>query len=199
MLLSLICPFLAPLLLYDKTIKKSNNNSFLGAHTAQGEENMNINEDEANAQIRKKNIKNRINLEDLSQDTNENSSYANNIYSFFQSPLVKFAYHKLSFLLFLLFFSYYVLCDYPIDSRQAIKWTEIILIIWVYSYFIEAVHQCYIQDTKLYLTKLKFFLSEYWNIFDLVAITVFTIALILRYIPGCDNCLTAAEYSFFRT
>ena len=132
-------------------------------------------------------------MEDLSRDNNEQSNYLKDLYLFFKSPIVKFAYHKTSFLLFLMFFSYYVLCDYPVEGNDRIKWIEIILILWVYSYFIEALQQCYIQDTKLYFTKLKLFLTDYWNMFDLIAILIFTIGLILRYIPNSENCFIASK------
>ena len=157
-----------------------------------------VNENENNIQekylnSKTKNLSNRVSIADITKENDEESNYLQNVYNFIQSPLVKFAYHKLAFLAFLIFFSYYVLCNYPIEGKSSINWTEVLLIMWVYSFSLEAIQQYYIQDTKLFLTKVKFFLSDYWNIFDLIAIIVFTIGIILRFIPDSDNCFQAGR------
>ena len=188
----MLCPLIAPKLVFDIKIKKNKKFGFLNSAIEKiqvAENNEYINE---NIEINR-NLKNRVSLSDITSEHENNYSYFRKVFLFMQSPIVKFAYHKIAFLLFLTFFSYYVLCDYPEEGNDSIKWTEILLILWVFSYFIEAVHQVYIQDTKLYYTKLKFFVQDYWNIFDLIAILIFTVGIILRFIPKCDNCFKAGE------
>ena len=195
MIVSLLCPLMAPILVFDQKIKKNKNEGFFSSTIQQIKEKelRASTNDEDETEIEDRNLKNRVSLSDITREYDTESNYLKNVFHFLQAPMTKFAYHKLSFLVFLVLFSYYVLCDYPDDGTKPIKWSEVLLIIWVYSYFIEAVHQYYIQDTKLFSTKLKFFLSDYWNIFDLLAILIFTISLILRFDLNCEGCLRASE------
>jgi hypothetical protein len=195
MIVSLICPLLAPRLVFDKKVKKNKKEGFFSATIEQIKEKESALENDNKEDIvNERNLKNRVSLSDIAREYDTESSYLKKIFSFIEAPITKFAYHKIAFLLFLVLFSYYVLCDYPEDGSKSITWTEVLLIIWVYSYFIEAVHQYYIQDTKLFFTKLKFFLSDYWNIFDLIAIFVFTIGLVLRFDLNCgERCLKASK------
>ena len=198
MIVSLMCPFLAPYFVFDRKIKKKKNVEFFSSlmEKAKNKElDVSTGDEIAEHEIvnHRRNLKNRVSLNDITREYDSESNYLKDVFHFIQAPMTKFAYHKLAFLLFLVLFSYYVLCDYPEDGTKPIKWTEILLIIWVFSYLIEAVHQCYIQDTKLFSTKIEFFLSDYWNIFDLIAILIFIVGLILRFDLNCENCLKASE------
>jgi hypothetical protein len=196
MIVSLICPLFAPRLVFDKKVKKNKKEGFFSSTIEQIKEKESstaFEDDNEEDTINERNLKNRVSLSDIAREYDTESDYLKNVFYFIKAPITKFAYHKIAFLLFLVLFSYYVLCDYPEDDSKPITWTEVILIIWVYSYFIEAVHQYYIQDTKLFFTKLKFFLSDYWNIFDLIAILVFTIGLVLRFDLNCESCLKVSK------
>jgi len=74
---------------------------------------------------------------------------------FHESPIVKFSYNSVSYILFLLLFSYYLLFNFQIPQNQipSIHWTEILVIIIVTTMLIEEIRQVihiYLYILKLY-------------------------------------------------
>jgi transient receptor potential cation channel subfamily M protein 2 len=64
--------------------------------------------------------------------------YFRHLKHFHQSPIVKYVYNSVSYILFLLLFSYYLLFDFQILS---IHWTEILVLIIITTMLIEEIRQ----------------------------------------------------------
>ena len=62
---------------------------------------------------------------------------------FHESPIVKYSYNSVSYIIFLLLFSYYLLFDFQIlkNENLNVHWTEILVIIIVTSMLIEEIRQ----------------------------------------------------------
>ncbi|XP_063423231.1 transient receptor potential cation channel subfamily M member-like 2 isoform X2 [Mytilus trossulus] len=136
------------------------------------------------------------------------------LYCFYTAPVIIFCHNVLSYLVFLALFSIMLL----IDLSTKVSVIEIILIIWVFSIFAEEVRQflnphfalrmkttsqegtTYSKDTSYLVTgssatinaKLKSYLSDSWNLVDVLTITLFLLALLLRFLPY-DNTFEAAR------
>jgi hypothetical protein len=62
---------------------------------------------------------------------------------FHEAPIVKYSYNCFSYIIFLLFFSYYLLFNFQIPNNQipAIHWTEIVVIVIITTMLIEEIRQ----------------------------------------------------------
>ncbi|KAG7270624.1 hypothetical protein CRUP_010919 [Coryphaenoides rupestris] len=88
--------------------------------------------------------------------------------------------HKISYLLFLLLFSYTILVkmgDYP--SVQ-----EWFVISYILSTAVEKTREVLMSEPRKLSQKLKIWFSEYWNVSDFVAIVLFMAGLVLRWQTG---------------
>jgi hypothetical protein len=70
-------------------------------------------------------------------------TYFRHLKHFHESPIVKYSYNSVSYIIFLLLFSYYLLFAFEIPKKQSpiIHWTEILVIIIVTTMFIEEIRQ----------------------------------------------------------
>lgn len=70
-------------------------------------------------------------------------SYLRKLKHFHESPYVKFSYNAISYIFFLLLFSYYLLFDFrpPTDDVPSIHWTEILVIIIVSTMLFEDIRK----------------------------------------------------------
>ncbi len=99
-------------------------------------------------------------------------------------------------------FSYVILCDfYPIgrnsksktNSRLPISVLEVILIIWIGTIFIGEIRTFSINENKVIKAKFKKFFNNSWNTIEYCAVILFTIGLILRFIPNSYDSYLAAR------
>ncbi|TRY55610.1 hypothetical protein DNTS_021490 [Danionella cerebrum] len=87
------------------------------------------------------------------------------IYEFYNAPIVKFWFHTLAYVGYLMLFNYIVLVKMDLwPSPQ-----EWIVIAYIFTNGIEKMRE-----------KVKVWLQEYWNITDLMAILIFSIGMVLR-------------------
>ncbi|CAF3943375.1 unnamed protein product [Rotaria sordida] len=115
-----------------------------------------------------------------------NISWLDKIRYFYQAPIVRFYYYTIFFIIFLGLFSFVLLVDYfPLniynENRSGFKnlpipITEIILHICMWSLIIEEIRQFLFMNSK------RAYLSEIWNIIDLLAIMLYLIGFITRFI-----------------
>ncbi|UJR19306.1 hypothetical protein I4U23_022435, partial [Adineta vaga] len=129
--------------------------------------------------------KNGINYGD---DYHIDESTFKNFKHFHNRPFVKYCYTCFGYILFLMFFSYYMLYAFnpSSDSTPDIHWTEILTIIFVSTMLIEDIRQFYFQDGLSWKRK---FLSHFdvmnrsSNLFLVIpAYLLFYVGLILRFI-----------------
>ncbi|CAF1107903.1 unnamed protein product [Rotaria sordida] len=115
-----------------------------------------------------------------------NVSYVDRIIYFYNAPIVRFYYHTIFFIVFLGLFSFVLLVDYfPLniynDRRSGFKnlqipITEIILHICIWSLIVEEIYQ--ILSVKL----IKQYISDKWNMIDIIAIILYLIGFITRFV-----------------
>lgn len=98
------------------------------------------------------------------------------IYEFYNAPIVKFWFYTLTYFAFLAAYTFVVLVKtYPQPT-----WPEIFLMTYVFSLAIEKFRQIVASEPVKISLKLRVFFSQYWNIWDLVAILMFFSAVGLR-------------------
>uniref|UniRef100_A0A8C3Y495 non-specific serine/threonine protein kinase n=1 Tax=Catharus ustulatus TaxID=91951 RepID=A0A8C3Y495_CATUS len=99
------------------------------------------------------------------------------IYEFYNAPIVKFWFHTMSYLAFLMLFTYTVLVKMePIPSVQ-----EWLVIIYIFTTAVEKVREVFISEPRKFCQKVKVWIYEYWNFTDSVAIILFMIGFGLRW------------------
>ncbi|XP_059406897.1 transient receptor potential cation channel subfamily M member 3 isoform X3 [Carassius carassius] len=99
-----------------------------------------------------------------------------NIYEFYNAPIVKFWFHTLAYVGYLMLFNYIVLVKMDLwPSPQ-----EWIVIAYIFTNGIEKMREILMSEPGKLLQKVKVWLQEYWNITDLMAILIFSFGMVLR-------------------
>uniref|UniRef100_A0A663EWP6 non-specific serine/threonine protein kinase n=1 Tax=Aquila chrysaetos chrysaetos TaxID=223781 RepID=A0A663EWP6_AQUCH len=99
------------------------------------------------------------------------------IYEFYNAPIVKFWFHTMAYMAFLMLFTYTVLVK--MEPRPSVQ--EWLVIIYVFSTAIEKVREVFISEPGKFRQKVKVWVSEYWNFTDSIAIILFMIGFGLRW------------------
>ncbi|KAI1239710.1 hypothetical protein IHE44_0011137 [Lamprotornis superbus] len=106
-----------------------------------------------------------------------NLSGTRKIYEFYNAPIVKFWFHTMSYLAFLMLFTYTVLVK--MEPRPSVQ--EWLVIIYIFTTAIEKVREVFISEPRKFCQKVKVWIYEYWNFTDSVAILLFMIGFGLRW------------------
>ncbi|NXM71307.1 TRPM6 protein, partial [Serilophus lunatus] len=115
--------------------------------------------------------------ESQEHDGQGNLPVTRKIYEFYNAPIVKFWFHTMSYMAFLMLFTYTVLTKMgPKPSVQ-----EWLVIIYVFTTAIEKVREVFISEPRKFCQKVKVWIYEYWNFTDSVAIILFMIGFGLRW------------------
>ncbi|CAL8372596.1 unnamed protein product [Arctogadus glacialis] len=97
--------------------------------------------------------------------------------SLYGSPLVKFYWNILSYFGFLFLFAVVLMVDF----QSAPSWLEVLLYIWLATLVCEEVRQLYHDpDGFGFSKKAKLYISDLWNILDVLSILLFIIGLAFR-------------------
>uniref|UniRef100_A0A8C5X6W6 non-specific serine/threonine protein kinase n=1 Tax=Malurus cyaneus samueli TaxID=2593467 RepID=A0A8C5X6W6_9PASS len=99
------------------------------------------------------------------------------IYEFYNAPIVKFWFHTMSYMAFLMLFTYTVLVK--MEPRPSVQ--EWLVIIYIFTTAIEKVREVFISEPGKFRQKVKVWIYEYWNFTDSVAIILFMIGFGLRW------------------
>ncbi|XP_053530255.1 transient receptor potential cation channel subfamily M member 3 isoform X1 [Ictalurus punctatus] len=98
------------------------------------------------------------------------------IYEFYNAPIVKFWFHTMAYVGYLMLFNYIVLVKMDLwPSSQ-----EWIVIAYIFTNGIEKMREILMSEPGKLLQKVKVWLQEYWNVTDLMAILIFSIGMVLR-------------------
>ncbi|XP_076855123.1 transient receptor potential cation channel subfamily M member 3 isoform X3 [Brachyhypopomus gauderio] len=98
------------------------------------------------------------------------------IYEFYNAPIVKFWFHTMAYVGYLMLFNYIVLVKMDLwPSPQ-----EWIVIAYIFTNGIEKMREILMSEPGKVLQKVKVWLQEYWNVTDLMAILIFSIGMVLR-------------------
>uniref|UniRef100_A0A7N9ARQ3 non-specific serine/threonine protein kinase n=1 Tax=Mastacembelus armatus TaxID=205130 RepID=A0A7N9ARQ3_9TELE len=117
-------------------------------------------------------------------------SWITKLYEFYTAPVVKFWFHTMSYLAFLMLFSYVVLVKME-DHPSVQEW---LVIAYILSTAVEKTREVLVSQPGKLSQKLKIWFSEYWNISDFIAILLFLAALTLRW--QADPYRTAGRISY---
>ncbi|KAM9183731.1 transient receptor potential cation channel subfamily M member 1 [Dugong dugon] len=98
------------------------------------------------------------------------------ICEFYNAPIVKFWFYTISYLGYLLLFNYVILVR--MDRWPSMQ--EWVVISYIVSLALEKIREILMSEPGKLSQKIKVWLQEYWNITDLVAISMFMIGAILR-------------------
>ncbi|XP_058491968.1 transient receptor potential cation channel subfamily M member 3 isoform X1 [Solea solea] len=98
------------------------------------------------------------------------------IYEFYNAPIVKFWFHTMAYVAYLMLYNYIVLVKMDLwPSPQ-----EWIVIAYIFTNGIEKMREILMSEPGKLLQKVKVWLQEYWNITDLMAILIFSVGMVLR-------------------
>ncbi|XP_014826160.1 PREDICTED: transient receptor potential cation channel subfamily M member 7-like isoform X1 [Poecilia mexicana] len=103
-------------------------------------------------------------------------SWITRLYDFYTAPVVKFWFHTMSYLIFLMLFSFVVLVKME-DQPSVQEW---FVILYIVSSAIEKTREVLMSEPRKLRQKLKVWFSEYWNKSDFVAILLFLVGLSMR-------------------
>ncbi|XP_069481015.1 transient receptor potential cation channel subfamily M member 1 isoform X2 [Ambystoma mexicanum] len=98
------------------------------------------------------------------------------IYEFYNAPIVKFWFYTIAYLGYLLLFNYIILVK--MERWPSVQ--EWVVISYILTLALEKIREILMSEPGKLSQKVKVWLQEYWNITDMVAISVFIIGAILR-------------------
>nr|XP_057925957.1 transient receptor potential cation channel subfamily M member 6 isoform X5 [Doryrhamphus excisus] len=104
-------------------------------------------------------------------------SWITRLYEFYTAPVVKFCFHTMSYLTFLMLFSYTILVKMG-DEPSIQEW---LVILYITSTAVEKTREVLMSEPRQLRQKLKIWFSEYWNVSDFIAIIVFLAGLVMRW------------------
>ncbi|KAM4744784.1 transient receptor potential cation channel subfamily M member 1-like isoform 2-T2 [Anableps anableps] len=98
------------------------------------------------------------------------------IYEFYNAPFTKFWFNTISYLVYLMLYNYIIL----VKMERWPSLQEWIVISYIITLGLEKVRQILMSEPGKLKQKISVWLEDYWNITDLVAISVFLLGLLLR-------------------
>ncbi|KAF0033485.1 hypothetical protein F2P81_013551 [Scophthalmus maximus] len=107
-------------------------------------------------------------------------SWITRLYEFYTAPVVKFWFHTVLYLAFLMLFSFVVLVKME-DQPSVQEW---LVIVYILSTAVEKIREVLMSEPRKLSHKLKIWFSEYWNKSDFIAILLFLAGLTLRWHAG---------------
>ncbi|XP_070536806.1 transient receptor potential cation channel subfamily M member-like 2 isoform X1 [Ptychodera flava] len=108
---------------------------------------------------------------------------------FFSAPVVAFSYNVFAYIVFLILFSYILL----INFHSEISIAETVLVFWVSTLVCEEIRQIIQEETHSIFLKLSNWINDYWNILDVISLSLFYTGLGLRFGDSAST-LQAARY-----
>ncbi|KFO97615.1 Transient receptor potential cation channel subfamily M member 6, partial [Calypte anna] len=106
-----------------------------------------------------------------------NLSGTRKIYEFYNAPIVKFWFHTMAYMAFLMLFTYTVLVK--MEPRPSVQ--EWLVITYIFSTAVEKVREVFISEPGKLRQKVIVWIYEYWNFTDSIAIIIFMIGFGLRW------------------
>ncbi|XP_075454440.1 transient receptor potential cation channel subfamily M member 6 isoform X6 [Ascaphus truei] len=96
---------------------------------------------------------------------------------FYSTPIVKFWFHTMAYLVFLMLFTYTVLVKME-ATPSAQEW---LVITYIFTTAIEKVREVFMSEPGKFSQKVKVWINEYWNVTDSIAIILFVTGFGLRW------------------
>ncbi|TDG98100.1 hypothetical protein EPR50_G00214710 [Perca flavescens] len=99
---------------------------------------------------------------------------------FWFAPVTTFLGNVLMYFLFLLLFAYVLLVDFKPSPASGLAVSEYVLYFWVFTFVCEEIRQTFFLGSISYRQRIRVYIQDVWNKFDLTAITLFIIGVICR-------------------
>ncbi|KAI4877087.1 hypothetical protein NFI96_031419, partial [Prochilodus magdalenae] len=106
--------------------------------------------------------------------------WARKVYDFYNAPVVKFWFHTMTYLAFLMLYAYTVL----VRMERMPSVPEWLIISYILATAVEKLREVLLSEPRRFRKKLKVWFSEYWNVHDFIAIILFFTGLALRLQTG---------------
>ncbi|XP_061672748.1 transient receptor potential cation channel subfamily M member 6 isoform X2 [Syngnathoides biaculeatus] len=104
-------------------------------------------------------------------------SWLTRLYEFYTAPVVKFWFHTMSYLAFLMLFSSTILVK--MDDQPGVQ--EWLVILYILTTAVEKTREVLMSEPRKLSQKLKIWFSEYWNLSDFIAIALFLFGFVMRW------------------
>ncbi|XP_078341177.1 transient receptor potential cation channel subfamily M member 3-like [Crassostrea virginica] len=102
------------------------------------------------------------------------------IYKFYTAPITKFWFYLITYLAFLVAYSYTILAR----TLPKPAWPEVFVMVYLLSFTAEKCRELALLVPGPLKIKLRVFASFYWNLWDVVAIIWFVVGVVLRFNPS---------------
>ncbi|KAL5010117.1 hypothetical protein ScPMuIL_012422 [Solemya velum] len=119
----------------------------------------------------------------LQKSTRQHYTMFQKIFHFYDAPVVKFIHNVMSYVIFLALYSYILVVS--LQPTWSIE--EYFLIFWVFTIFTEEIRQVVTSSSTSIIAKLQSYLTDTWNVVDVVTIVLFSLGMILRALPYTDT------------
>ncbi|XP_054463546.1 transient receptor potential cation channel subfamily M member 4a [Anoplopoma fimbria] len=106
---------------------------------------------------------------------------------FWFAPVTSFLGNVLMYFLFLYLFAYVLLVDFKPPPPDGPSTLEFVLYFWVFTLVCEEIRQTFFVGSTFVLQRMRNYIEDMWNKCDLIAITLFTLALCCRMFPWSCN------------
>ncbi|XP_066935830.1 transient receptor potential cation channel subfamily M member-like 2 [Clytia hemisphaerica] len=124
--------------------------------------------------------------ETLSAQRDKELSFCGKMYLFYaKTPAVKFYLNLVSYIAFLCIYAYVAIKEKVPGSTPSV--TEYIVLAFVVSFTTEEIHQLVQTEYSTFRAKIEDYLSNYWNLVDIVAIITYFIGFALRWFSSTTN------------
>ncbi|KAJ8380728.1 hypothetical protein SKAU_G00015060 [Synaphobranchus kaupii] len=111
------------------------------------------------------------------KDSERGILWSRKVYEFYSAPVVKFWFHSMAYLVFLMLYSYTVL----VKMKATPSPPEWLVIVYILSTAVEKVREVLISEPQKLSKKLRLWFGEFWNMADFIAIALFLVGLVLRW------------------
>ncbi|XP_046906696.1 transient receptor potential cation channel subfamily M member 4-like isoform X2 [Hypomesus transpacificus] len=119
---------------------------------------------------------------------------------FWTAPVTCFLGNVIMYFLFLFLFAYVLLVDFKPPPPQGPSPLEYVLYFWVFSLVCEEIRETLFVGNKMWRQRMRQYIDDMWNKCDLVAISLFTIGMILRMFEWsfmCGRAFLSVDYMVF--
>ncbi|XP_077980205.1 transient receptor potential cation channel subfamily M member-like 2 [Glandiceps talaboti] len=118
------------------------------------------------------------------------------IWYYYTAPVTKFLFNVISYVIFLFIFGVFLMTNLnPIGEPDSPSKWEWITIVWVFSLTVEEGRQIMVREAHSLRYKIRSWIDDVWNRFDLAMISLFCLSLILRFsLTGPDFMIARISY-----
>ena len=120
-------------------------------------------------------------IADIEMDSGKPLPLKTRFDEFYNAPVTKFWLHTMGYLVFVGCFAYTILTR---SDEYSAQWPEIYITAYALTLSLDKVREFYTIDAIGIGSRLEIYLHDIWNIFDAVAIMLFTIGIPLRWVPA---------------